>query len=134
MCAFFPELIGKWGVGMKTKETEKIVLYAIRDMSKSARDKFHNPDDIRPISYSPAVVLDMPLGTASAIWEGNERMIERVRELAARKGCSGKYQARVARGGIGGGIGIATVKHNLRNNNTSTRDKGFPTLIQELEV
>lgn len=118
---------------MASKEYEKIVLYAIRKMDSNARHKFNNPDDIRPISYPPAVVVEMPLGAANAIQEGNDSMIAQLRDAAQRKGCSGTYQARVARGGIGGGPGIMAVKHMMREGKSRT-DRGFQVIMRELEV
>lgn len=118
---------------MTIEKPETFGLYAIAKMKESKRQNFNNPDDIRPITYPPKVFVKMPPGTAKEIENGNEQVIEQLRNEAARKGARGTYQVRVNYGGVGGGRGILAVKHMLREG-LARANRGFQALIQELEI
>jgi hypothetical protein len=120
---------------MKQKTFEKIGFYAIEKKTDQDRSAFHNPQHAYPENYKPSKIwLDFPVGTARAVMEGDRTAIERLRETAARRGLEGRFQIRVAAGGVGGGKGILAVKHMIASNIISTQGKGFPAILRDFEV
>jgi len=116
----------------------KIGAYPVESKTMAQRMKCRNPDDVYPKNFVPAKggasFIDLPEHKVTALEEGDEDTIAMVREEFRKKGMSGTYQIRAARGGVGGGRGIHSVKWGMRQGNVSTQGKGFPLIVREMVI